>query len=42
MLNWNFGGGPGDSPSTFFKMASADGNFFYDDDFNAVITIIDC
>ena len=39
MLTWNFGGGPSDSASTFFKMASAYGNFPYDNDFHAVVTI---
>ena len=34
MLTWNFGGGPSDSALTFFKMASAYGNFLYDYDYN--------
>ena len=38
---WNFGGGPSDSASTFFKTASAYGNFLYND-FHVVITIIVC
>ena len=42
VLTWNFVGGPSDSASTFFKMASAYGNFPYDNDFHAVITIIGC
>ena len=42
MLTWNFGGGPSDYASTFFKMANAYGNFLYDNDLHAVITIIGC
>ena len=42
MLTWNLGGGPSDFASTFFKMANAYGNFLYDNDFHAVITIIGC
>ena len=42
MLTWNFGGGLSESGSTFFKMARADGNFLYDNDFHAVITITGC
>ena len=42
ILTWNFSGGPSDSASTFFKMANSVENFFYEDDFNVVITIIDC
>ena len=41
-LALNFGGRPSDSASTFLKMASADGYFLYENDFNAVITITDC
>ena len=42
MLTLNFGGGPSDSASNFFKMASAYGNFLYDNDFDVVITVIGC
>ena len=42
MLTWNFGGGPSDSASTFFKMASAYESFLYDNDFHKVTTIIGC
>ena len=42
MLTWNFGGGPSDFASTFFKMASAYGNFLYNNKFYAVITITGC
>ena len=41
-LTLNFGGDPSHTASTFFKMASADGYFLYEDDFHAVITIADC
>ena len=41
-LTWNFGGGPTDSASTFFKMASVYGNFLCNHDFHVVITIIGC
>ena len=41
-LTLNFGGDPSHTASTFFKMASADGYFLYEDDFDAVITIADC
>ena len=42
MLTWNFGDGPSDSASTFFKMASGYGNFLYDNDFHEVTTTIGC
>ena len=42
MLPWNFGGGTSDSAPTFFKTASADGSFLYDNDFHAIIIIIGC
>ena len=42
MLTWNFGGGPSDSTSTFFKMKSAYGIFPYDNDFHAVKTVSGC
>ena len=35
-------GGPSDSASIFFKMANAEGSFFYKDDFDVVITINEC
>ena len=38
----NFSCCPSDSASTFFKMASTDRNFLYDDDIHAVISIISC
>ena len=41
-LTFNFSGDPSDTASTFFKMASADGYFLHEDDFDAVITITDC
>ena len=41
-LTLNFGGEPSDTASTFLKMASADGYFLYEDDFDTVITITDC
>ena len=40
-LTLNFGGGPSDATSTFLKVACADGNFLYKDDFAVVITITD-
>ena len=40
MLTLNFGGGPSHSASTFFKMASANGNFLHEDKFDAVIAIM--
>ena len=39
-LTLNFRGRPSDTASTFLKMASADGYFLYEDDFDVVITII--
>ena len=41
-LTLNFGGSPSDMVSTFLKMASADGYFLYGDDFDGIITIIEC
>ena len=41
-LTGNWGGGPIDTASTFLKMASADGYFLYNDDFDAVIIKTDC
>ena len=38
-LTLNFGGRPSDTTSTFLKMASADGYFLYEDDFDAVIKL---
>ena len=38
MLTGTFGGDPSDSASTFFKMASAYANFFYDNDFHVIMT----
>ena len=42
MLTWNLGGCPSDSASTFSKMVSADVNLLYNNDFQAIITIIGC
>ena len=42
ILTWEFGGDPSDSASASFKMASTYGNFLYDNDFHAVITITGC
>ena len=41
-LTLNFGGRPSDTTSAFLKIASADGYFLYDDDFDAAITITHC
>ena len=41
-LTLNFGGDSSDTTSIFLKMASADGYFLYEDDFDAVTTITDC
>ena len=41
-LTLNFGGDPSDTASTFFKIASTDGYFLYEHDFDVVITITDC
>ena len=40
ILTWNFADCPSESASNFFKIASADGNFLYEDDFDVVITLI--
>ena len=40
-LTLNFEGEPSDTASTFFKMASADGYFLYEEYFDAVITMSD-
>ena len=37
----NFGGSSSDTPLAFLKMASADGYFLYEDDFDGAITIAD-
>ena len=41
MLTWTFGGAQSDSALTFFKMASAYGNFLYNDIFHAVNWLLD-
>ena len=38
-LPLNFGGRPSDTASTFLKMASTDGYFLHEDDFDAVISL---
>ena len=40
-LTLNLEGGPSETASTFLKMASAEGYFLYEDDFDAVITVTD-
>ena len=42
ILTWKFGGDPSDSALASFKMASTYGNFLYDNDFHAVVTITGC
>ena len=40
-LTLNFGGDSSDTASIFPEMASADGYFLHEDDFDAVVTITD-